>query len=198
MTWRCAQTNTLFLSTDISILSLAKKWNYDKHTKKRVCCQLLILQEKKSHTVGWGVCVCMCVGSVLQHSHTRWGISPSLWPLPMPLPFMSCLVCLQAFSGVGSLFFWPLDQPSGAITATFCTMLKKKKANDLSSKIHQRKCGALNCFAKVSPFRCRFNVFSYYYLYQSLCYALLTSSHLKPIGKMFLPRIKTSKECQFL
>lgn len=23
-------------------------------------------------------------------------------------------------------FFWPLDQPTGAITATFCTMLKKK------------------------------------------------------------------------
>lgn len=135
MTWRCAQTNTLFLSTDISILSLAKKLNYDKHTKKCVCCQLLILQEKKSHTVvGWSVCVCMCVGSVLQHSHTRWGISPSLWPPPMPLPFMSCLVCLQAFSGVGSLFFWPLDQPTGAITATFCTMLKKKKPTILVQK----------------------------------------------------------------
>lgn len=169
-------------------------------THKKTCLLSTAYPPRKKKPYCWlrCVCVCMCVGSVLQHSHTRWGISPSLWPLPMPLPFMSCLVCLQAFSGVGSLFFWPLDQPSGAITATFCTMLKKKKANDLSSKIHQRKCGALNCFAKVSPFRCRFNVFSYYYLYQSLCYALLTSSHLKPIGKMFLPRIKTSKECQFL
>lgn len=133
MTWRCAQTNTLFLSTDISILSLAKKLNYDKHTKK-TCLLSTAYPPRKKKPYCWLRCVCMCVGSVLQHSHTRWGISPSLWPLPMPLPFMSCLVCLQAFSGVGSLFFWPLDQPSGAITATFCTMLKKKKPTILVQK----------------------------------------------------------------
>lgn len=135
MTWRCAQTNTLFLSTDISILSLAKKLNYDKHTKKCVCCQLLILQEKKSHTVvGWSVCVCMCVGSVLQHSHTRWGISPSLWPPPMPLPFMSCLVLSAGIQRSWKPFFLTFRPANRSHNCHFLYHAKKKKPTILVQK----------------------------------------------------------------
>lgn len=198
MTWRCAQTNTLFLSTDISILSLAKKLNYDKHTKK-TCLLSTAYPPRKKKPYCWLRCVCVYVCGL---SSATFSHQVGHKPLPLaPSNALALYVMPGLSAGIQRSWkpFFLTFRP--AIRSHNCHFLyhaKKKKANDLSSKIHQRKCGALNCFAKVSPFRCRFNVFSYYYLYQSLCYALLTSSHLKPIGKMFLPRIKTSKECQFL